>query len=77
MTVFNSDIYDVLIEVGIADDKAMAVAVALTPQPASSAHQPVIGDFAIFDALRAIGVSEEKARACAVALVSHNTRANS
>lgn len=68
MTLFNTDVYDVLIEVGIADDKAMAVAVALTPQPPSSAHQPVVGDFTIYDALRAIGVGYDKARACAIAL---------
>lgn len=68
MTLFNTDVYDVLIEVGIPDEKAMAVAVALTPQPPSSAHQPVVGDFAIYDALRAIGVDDDKARACAIAL---------
>ena len=46
----------------------MAVAGALTPQPPSSAHQAVVGDFAIYDALRAIGVDDDKARACAIAL---------
>ncbi|GLK76170.1 hypothetical protein GCM10008171_14240 [Methylopila jiangsuensis] len=67
MTLFNTEIYDVLIEVGIPDDKAMAVAVALTPPPPSSAHQPVVGNFAIYHAMRALGV-DDKARACAIAL---------
>ncbi|RXF72943.1 hypothetical protein [Hansschlegelia zhihuaiae] len=66
MTLFNIEVFDALLDAGISEDKAKAVAVALTPQPPGSSHQPIIGDFAVYDSLRAAGVSDEKARACAI-----------
>ena len=66
MTVFSPEVFDALISAGVSGDKAMAVAVALTPQPVGSTHEPIIGDFAVYDSLRAAGVPEEKARACAI-----------
>lgn len=73
MTLFNIEVLDALTSAGVAKDKAMAVAVALTPQPPGSAHQPILGDFAVFDALRAVGVPDDKARACAIARVPQLT----
>ncbi|MFL1873624.1 hypothetical protein ACIKT0_00070 [Hansschlegelia beijingensis] len=70
MTLFTPAVLDALTSAGVANDKAMAVAMALTPQPPGSDHQPVLGDFAVFDALRAVGVPDDKARSCAIALGS-------
>jgi len=73
MTLFNSEVLNAQTSAGVEKDKAMAVAVALTPQPPGSAHQPILGDFAVFDALRAVGVPDDKARACAISLAPYLT----